>query len=317
MTRVDTRLLNTVIYLYASEDDAKKGSRTGGSGFLLSVASGTIPGRKHTFAVTNQHVAARGKVVRMNKTGGGTGILPLEPDTWVDHPAGDDLAVAYVPPDALRGFDYRTIHEKMLLTKQDVEELQAIAPGEDVCMVGRFITHEGREQNRPTVRFGNVSQMPWEPLYQGERGHWQESFLVEMRSHGAYSGSPVFNIYDPHIIRTGAPGDILEKTFLVGVDWGHIPTLNPVLEDDGVTRARGGWLSQGHSGQSGVVPAWRLRDLLDSEPIATMRAAHDEELARRIASGRVDGEEADVSLEAVLQEDERTPTYRPSPPASG
>lgn len=287
-----------MIYLYPSEDAARQGKATGGSGFLLAVPSSVVEEKKHIYAVTNQHVTARSRVVRMNTRGGGTDILPLGPEQWLDHPAGDDLSIAFIPDEALRGFYYRSIHEEMLLSKAEMDQ-QGIGPGEDVCMVGRFVTHEGRKENRPTVRFGNISQMPWEPIYQPERAHWQESFLIEMRSHGAYSGSPVFNIFDPHVIRTGAPGDISEETFLIGVDWGHILTLDTVLQEDGRTPAKEGWKIKAHSGQSGVVPAWRLRELLDWEPVMRARQQEDEGLAKKEGSVSLD-----AATEAIRRRDQ-------------
>lgn len=47
--------------------------------------------------------------------------------------------------------------------------------------LGRFVTHDGKQRNLPTVRFGNLATMPWEPVLT-ERGLRQESFLVEARS---------------------------------------------------------------------------------------------------------------------------------------
>jgi hypothetical protein len=52
-----------------------------------------------------------------------------------------------------------------------------------VFMVGRVITHEGKQKNLPSARFGNITMMPVEPL-RHMRGINQESFVVEMRSIG-------------------------------------------------------------------------------------------------------------------------------------
>ena len=62
-------------------------------------------------------------------------------------------------------------------------------------MVGRFVSHEGKQQNSPAVRFGNIAMMQKEKIID-ERGVAQESFLVEIRSLPGYSGSAVL-IYSP------------------------------------------------------------------------------------------------------------------------
>jgi hypothetical protein len=57
--------------------------------------------------------------------------------------------------------------------------------------------HEGRQKNSPTARFGNIAQMPNEPVI--IKRFEQECFLVEARSIGGYSGSPVFGQEDHHL----------------------------------------------------------------------------------------------------------------------
>jgi hypothetical protein len=66
-----------------------------------------------------------------------------------------------------------------------------IGPGDDVFVVGRFINREGKQKNIPSVRFGNIAQMPGEPLFLDD-GKELECFLIEGRSISGFSGSPVF-----------------------------------------------------------------------------------------------------------------------------
>jgi hypothetical protein len=67
--RIDDSILNCGIYLYGSEEDAKRGEPYGGSGFLVGVPFGNRPPNTawHCYAVTNAHVVKGGyPVVRVN-----------------------------------------------------------------------------------------------------------------------------------------------------------------------------------------------------------------------------------------------------------
>lgn len=83
----------------------------------------------------------------------------------------------------------------MLLKRHEIDAFR-VGPGDDVFVVGRFINSQGKLRNIPSVRFGNIAQMPLKPIEQGRVfGEFQqESFLVEARSISGFSGSPVFLI---------------------------------------------------------------------------------------------------------------------------
>jgi hypothetical protein len=193
MPRIPDALLDCVLYLYPSEAAAEDGERLGGSGFLFGVPVGE--NRTMLFVVTNKHVVDSGSmVVRINTVDGRKDIVPLDHVEWIAHPDGDDLAVC---PVGLNAAHHRLgwLMPHNLLTKAMIDDLD-IGIGDDVFMVGRFVSHEGRQRNLPSVRFGNIAQMPVEPILM-EGGFAQECFLVEARSIPGYSGSPVFFILPP------------------------------------------------------------------------------------------------------------------------
>jgi hypothetical protein len=292
MARIRDAFLDCAIYLYGSEADAEDGKRTGGSGFLVGVKA-TDPSINLVvlYAVTNKHVIERGNtVIRMNKKDGRKAINPTDERAWAYHKNGDDLAICQILFDPLI---YKSRH---VLTTDFIDNIiideMNIGPGDDVFVIGRFINHEGKQRNLPTARFGCIAQMPWEPIKQ-DTGFEQESFLVEARSIGGYSGSPVFVFIPVATVREGVkdwgtPDKILRPhgPWLLGVDWGHILDWEPVRDamerpinpDPKAMRVRT------NTGMMGVVPSWKLTELLNDDAVVEQRERFIKEILKDMPS---------------------------------
>jgi hypothetical protein len=153
-----------------------------------------------------------------------------------------------------------------------------MVPGDDVFFVGRFIGHDGRQQNAPTVRFGHLALMP--SRIRAPSGRVAESFLVEGRSLPGYSGAPVFVYRMPYgaVFGDSSPGggmQTITRPVLLGVDWVHLADYRKVLKSDKKTPfkdAEGKELFvEQNSGMMGVVPAWKLIQLLNDPEVTGMR----------------------------------------------
>jgi len=282
--RIDDQILDSVIYLYPNTQDAQNAEAAGGTGFLVAVPSEKHSNVIYPYAVTNSHVIreAASLVIRFNAIAGDTAIVPTQPDHWVHHPEGDDIAVAHLGSINQSIIRFKCIHLNMLVTDQ-IMEAQNFGPGDDVFMVGRFIRHDGKQRNLPSVRFGNISMMPHEKIMH-YRQYEVESFLIETRSLSGYSGSPVFVHIPP---ATHRPGDKAGITlgramgpWLLGVDWGHYPIYENVKESDRTTNVSEGYIVESNSGQMAVAPAWKLRELLDQERFVMTRKKTDEEMEK-------------------------------------
>ena len=124
MSRIDDDLLDCVIYLYASKEEAEVGINIGGSGFLVSYPSSRgIKAGGFMYAVTNRHVIrAKCSTVRLNTSDGKTDVFEYSPSAWTCSDT-DDLAVK-VLPGSISGtiYRFRTVSQNMLLTKKLVED---------------------------------------------------------------------------------------------------------------------------------------------------------------------------------------------------
>jgi len=294
MPRLPDNTLDVAIYCYGSEPEARDGKQAGGSGFLLGVraympepveAEPLIPPRPpepklfdtalarwFCYAVTCKHVAKKAPVIRLNRYAGGVDIIPLRSEDWHCH---DDYDLAIV---AIEPKDPKTlmVPVEILLTPEESETLD-VGIGDDVYSVGRFINHEGRQTNRPSVRFGNISVMPADPVIVKGIGP-QEAYLVETRTIPGYSGSPVFLEIHPWELqwsgelRRNLADKGIPAVRLLGVSGGYLYRNEPVQVRIGGRRFDG-WRAESNSGMMWCIPSWKLLELLNDPKIQAQRAA--------------------------------------------
>lgn len=290
--RIWDRRRYSVVYLYPSPDTALAAEKAGGTGFILTMDS-AVPHLSFVYVVTCAHLIEGGCwTICLNTLDGKRDIIETGREHWHLHPDGDDVAVASVRI-ASDLYDASGINDSMLLTEQELEDYH-VGIGDDVFIMGRFVHHEGTNRVLPTARFGNIAMMHDEPIRQA-RGYLQESFLVEMRSINAYSGSPVYVDKPLHSPRfNDRPIDERRKestvvttdheplTRLLGLDWGHIRVNEPVRDHLGQKMADGLHIPNS-SAMTCVVPAWKIRELLDIEPLAMAREQANEKAREDLA----------------------------------
>jgi hypothetical protein len=290
--RIDDRFLDCSVYLYPTKDDAARGIRIGGTGFSIAVdsivakTSWDSESNKEFFyyAVSNRHVVQKSPIVRLNTHDGKFDVIALQQDDWVWTDT-NDLAVA--PITFNEAHKYLFISNHAFLTKGDVAKFD-IGIGDEIFMVGRFISHDGRQRNSPSIRWGHVAMMSTEMVWhETNKNNEQESFLVEVHSISGYSGSPVFvrpfntaklfavpevsNLEDGRRFKAKFAGP-----WLLGVDWGYINTHDQTKNNTGI---------------SGVVPVWSLLDLLNTEKLQMQRKKEQDEKAAKAGGSTLTSEE--------------------------
>ncbi len=284
--RIPQEWMDTVFYLYKDEAAASASEISGGTGFLLGWP---IPETTDftLWAVTSWHVVQNGNwTIRLNRRDGGFAALDTTDLEWVRHPESD-LAVR---PIALSRDDLRFnfLTPEWLLGKDWYHALD-IGPGDETCTIGRFVGHGGKKQNYPSARFGQISQCPNETVIIGDLE--QECFLVESRSIGGYSGSPVYVYLDNNYYRktinariapdgrTLGQGAFPTGPWLLGLSFAMVPIWEPVCDKTGKV-VNVDYRVPINTGLMGVIPAWHLSELMMSDPVSQIRGQVQSILAK-------------------------------------
>jgi hypothetical protein len=202
--------------------------------------------------VTALHVIANieqrnGKVLlRVNTKDGKVFTLPIAISSWVKPDQSDEFvdvcfAPWQVPWEGPFAFQY---FSAKIAATADVMEQRQLGVGNEVAFAGLFVNHYGQKRNEPIVRFGTIAAIPREPVsttYSSGTEIEVEAYLIESRSVGGLSGSPVF--VDPGLFRitadgnrewrpTGEPGG-----YLLGVMHGHWDAPKEAIEADATQAA--------------------------------------------------------------------------------
>jgi hypothetical protein len=204
--------------------------------------------------------AVSGSIAYMFDTYGGYVDTPTIPyDDWYPHPdPRSDIAVhpmTETPSDV----QLQPVPLSMLTSDEEAKSL-GVGPGDRLLSVGQFQPHPERSGPRPVISHGSVYLMPQlvatRVLGPDSTPMEVEGYLAEWREWGGGAGSPVFR-RSPH-------GD----TVLLGMLHSHVHTEDP--------EAMGEALLDGQPneefGIAVVVPAQRVREVLEAGPIAEARA---------------------------------------------
>ena len=160
----------------------------------------TVPGTEDNhfaFMVTARHVAEKLEghefYIRVNtRDGKAVALKGLSDNPWWYHPTERkyvDAAVTMFSPQRLRELDVQPIPIAMFIDIHKIHEYD-IGVGDEVFITGLFTRVVGTSKNLPIVRTGNVAMMPGEHIPFGDS--FIEAHLIESRSIGGLSGSPVF-----------------------------------------------------------------------------------------------------------------------------
>ncbi|MDX6498107.1 MAG: hypothetical protein QOG23_1367 [Blastocatellia bacterium] len=170
-----------------------------GTAFLISEPT-SFEGQRIFYLVTAKHLieewtkAGYDISARFN-TKDGQSITVKIGNYWhfSDNPAVD-VAVMSIPVAVIPDLKLNAIPIENFATDEVIER-ERIGIGDDVFAIGLFNQKWGHARNAPVMRTGIIASMPQEPLEKllpnGEVGS-RSAYLIEIRSIGGLSGSPVF-----------------------------------------------------------------------------------------------------------------------------
>jgi hypothetical protein len=197
---------------------------------------------------------------RLNKKGGEAEWRRT--NAW-RHPANDSsLDVAISPSVPIPEDDHLILHREVALTPAVSAELD-VGVGDEVFITGLFANYAGKLRNVPIVRVGNLAAYPEERIRVRLFGE-MDAYLIEARSIGGLSGSPVF--YNPGRVRVknGLPLFATGLPFkLMGIIHGH---YRRDLESDEPDAEGGGEVEALNTVIAIVVPVGKILNFIDTVP---------------------------------------------------
>lgn len=300
MPKLPPKILNATFFLFEDVEGAKRGDGYGGSGFLVGKTLAADPSLMVVYAITNWHVACAGgcSVIRLNKLDGGTEAIDVGPDEWEFIPKSHDIAAYPLRVDRTK-HDIAVIGEEMFATP-DLIAAKEVGPGDDVFMVGRFLDADGKQVNKPAVRFGHISMMPI-PTKNTNNGATTLSYIIDLHSRDGFSGSPVFVYRRPgNDLGNGNLNLGDQFLMLLGIHWSQFPEPYEIKTYKGgakpensaeVTVNAERHFIEGLSGMTCVAPASAILELLQQP---RLKKFYDD--ANEQAKARIRQEEALLEL---------------------
>jgi hypothetical protein len=170
--------------------------RLAGSAFFLGHAELGATTATTVYLVTARHVSDAIRnlgldtvQIRLNRKQGDCGWMTVPTSAWFTHPTDPTLDVAVTKCGIPDECDPLVIPYGMCVTDQVIHENE-VNLGDEVFVVGLFRHHHGTRRNIPIVRVGNLASMGEERITTALGD--MEAVLIEARSIGGLSGSPVF-----------------------------------------------------------------------------------------------------------------------------
>ena len=217
--------------------------------------------------------------LRVNSKNGTRDFIDTTRSQWIFHP-DPTVDIAILPYIKVSDVDYLPYPLVRALTTEIINK-EHIDIGDEVFLPGLFVEHTGERKNIPIVRIGNIAAMPDEQVE--TKYGMMDAYLIECRSIGGLSGSPVFaNLGSTRVINGGSAGPVPPKEgafdypfYLLGVMHGHWD--KPESNADTFIDSKGEKQSV-NMGIAIVIPVSKVIEAIDQPKVKEMK---DEVTQRR------------------------------------
>jgi hypothetical protein len=248
-----------------------------GTAFFIVRPTSVDSTRTHVYAVTAKHIFDAlldddEVCIRLNKKDGTMAWVWTNTSDWITHPSDSSVDVAVIRCILPEDFDQLAFPLNGAATS-DVMTQNAFGVGEEVFLTGLFYPHSGTLRNIPIVRTGNIAALPEEKVRTKKYG-LIDAYLIEARSIGGLSGSPVFIYSSGHRtvgdkISIGGAG-----YYLLGLMHGHWDTAASKVDstEDKLTEEKI------NMGIAIVVPVEKILEVLEHPSIKRVDAEAEQKL---------------------------------------
>jgi hypothetical protein len=244
----------------------------GATAFFVGISDPLDESRGHMYLVTALHnlekIESKGlydAYIRFNLLQGGCRSVRTEIAHWRTHPTDDTVDAAVLPFDSELPLDHLVFPLEGFLSHDEIAE-GGVGPGNSVFVVGLFPQHKGAKRNIPIIRLGSIAAMPEEPIFNVEkRFRPMEGYLIETRSVGGLSGSPVFFRREASSLFGSGP---VGSLYLFGLIHGHwnwdYPKVGNLVVEEKYAEAF-------NMGISIVVPASKILEIINRPELVERR----------------------------------------------
>lgn len=168
--------------------------------------------------------------VRVNKKDGSSEWITTSLSDWYWSEKNRSIDVAIFCQGVHAELDHLVIPYSLFATDVVFKENE-ISLGDEVFVTGLFRHHHGQHRNIPIVRIGNLASMLEREIVTKNFGGI-EGYLIEARSIGGLSGSPVFlNLGSFRVIQGNFKFTGEVSFFLLGLVHGHFDTTSTSLDN--------------------------------------------------------------------------------------
>lgn len=307
LMRIEDRLRKSVVWIGLKGD---LGFIAVGTALLLNVQH---EGHDFTHLVTARHNLDRidkskDIYVRVNTRDGSSEEVEVPRNRWKTHPKDKPYVdIAVTPVGGLKvhkPLDVSPLDFPSFELTKDLIEKYDIGVGDPVVTIGLFARHPGEAANLPVARIGNIALWRDSSVPVPTSHGYMDAHLVELRSIGGLSGSPVYVQLAPFRVigKTITPMNGTPPQYLLGIMQGHY-----AVEDAGDITDQIESADLMNSGVGVVIPMDKVIEVINHPELVAMR----EEIVKKMRkdSGHID-DSAPVPFVAPNKEPEAEQDHR-------